>query len=73
MKVSVQLFKKQLTVYTDKILQGMEDKLDKVISLLTNLIEKFDALYSKVEKLSKKTEIFEETVNDKFAQVDKEL
>ena len=51
----------------------MEDKQDKVISLVTNLIKKFDALDSKVEKLSKKIEIFEETVNDKFAQVDKEL
>ena len=51
----------------------MEDKLDKVISLVTNLIEKFNASDPKVEKLSKKMEIFEETVNDKFAQVDKKL
>ena len=51
----------------------MEDELDNVISLVTNLIEKFNALDSKVEKLSKKMEIFEETVNDKFAQVDNEL
>ena len=50
----------------------MEDKLDKVIFLVINLIEKFDALDSKVEKPSKKMEIFE-TVNDKFAQVDKKL
>ena len=51
----------------------MADKLDIVCSLDTNLTEKFAASDSKIEKLSKKTEIFEETVNDKFAQVDKEL
>ena len=51
----------------------MEGKLDELISLVTNLNEKFDTFDSKVEKLSKKMEIFEETVNDKFAQVDNEL
>ena len=51
----------------------MEGKLDQLIALFTNLNEKFDALDSKVEKLSKKMETFEETVNDKFAQVDNEL
>ena len=51
----------------------MEGKLDQLISLVTNLTEKFDTLDSEVEKLSKKMEIFEETVNDKFAQVDNEL
>ena len=51
----------------------MEGKLDQLLSLDTNLNEKFDTLDSKVEKLSKKMETFEETVNDKFAQVDNEL
>ena len=51
----------------------MEVKLDQLSSLVTNLNEKFDTLDSKVEKLSKKMETFEETVNDKFAQVDNEL
>ena len=51
----------------------MEGKPDQLIFLVTNLNEKFDTLDSKVEKLSKKMETLEETVNDKFAQVDNEL
>ena len=51
----------------------MDGKPDQLIFLVTNLNEKFDTLDSEVEKLSKKMKTFEETVNDKFAQVDNEL
>ena len=50
----------------------MEDKLDRVISLVTNLNEKFETLENKFDNLSKKMETFEVNVNLKFVQIDNE-
>ena len=51
----------------------MEAKLDQVIALVTNLNEKFEALDTKVENLTKKMDNFEERMNKKLALVDNEL
>ena len=51
----------------------MEAKLDQIIALVTNLNEKFEALDTKVENLTKKMDNFEERMNKKLALVDNEL
>ena len=51
----------------------MEAKLDQVIALVTNLNEKFEALDTKVENLTKKMDNFEERMNKKLVLVDNEL